>query len=302
MKFLKKVLEMNKNSDKVMKVAVAEAADDAALMAVVEAKKLGLADPVLFGDETKIRTMAEELKLDLSGIEVIHCSDMEQSAMEAVKSVSSGKTDFLMKGLLDTSIILKAALNKEWGLKGESLLSHVAVYELKAYKKPLILTDGGVNIAPSLEEKQKILENAIKVSRAMGNEITKVAVISAKEKVNEKMPSTVDARSLQEMSEQGVFGKDVIVEGPLAIDLAYSEKAAIHKGFDSRVAGDVDILMCPNIETGNAVSKTLTYMADAETAGVIVGALKPIVIVSRSDSSESKLNSIALACLVASLK
>lgn len=301
MQLLNKVLEMNKKSNRVMKLALAEAADDAALKAVVEARKLGLAEPVLFGIEDDIKRVAQENDLDLSGIHIVHCEDMERSAEEAVKSVSSGETDFLMKGLLDTSVILKAALNKDWGIRGESLLSHVMVYEMAAYKKPLILTDGGVNIAPNLEEKVKILENAIQVSRAIGNELTKVGAIAAKEKVSDKMPATVDAAELQKMSEAGAFGEDVIVEGPMAIDLAYSKEAAIHKGFESRVAGDIDIMLCPNIEMGNGVSKTFTYLAGAESAGVIMGARKPIVIVSRADSYDSKLNSIALACLVASL-
>ncbi len=301
MKILQQALDMNKEN-KMMTLALAEAADDAALQAAVEAKKLGLCDSVLFGDEEKMKKIAAENNFDISSFEIVNCMSMEESAEMAVKSVSSGKTDFLMKGLLDTSIILKAALNKDWGIRGNSLLSHVGLIETSNYKKPLIVTDGGMNIAPDLEEKQKILENAVKVSRAMGNEVTKVAVVCAKEKVSDKMPSTVDARELQVRSENGAFGDDVIVEGPLAIDLAYSKEAAIHKGFESKVAGDVDIILCANIEMGNAIAKTFTYMANAESAGVIMGAQKPIVIVSRADSYKQKLNAIALACAVASIE
>ncbi len=300
MKILKQALEMNEKNNKMMTLALAEAADDAALKAAIEAKKLGLADSVLFGNEAKIKEIAEENDFDVSTFEIVHCETMEESAEEAVKYVSSGKADFLMKGLLDTSIILKAALNKEWGIRGDSLLSHVGIIELENYKKPFILTDGGMNIAPDVEEKHKILENAIKVSRAIGNEVTKVGVICAKEKVSDKMQATLDAAELQKRSENGAFGEDVIVEGPMAIDIAYSAEAATHKGFESKVAGDVDIFLCANIEMGNGIAKTYTYMANAESAGLIMGAKKPIVIASRSDSYTSKLNAIALACLIAS--
>ncbi len=301
MKILQQALDMNKNN-KMMTLALAAAADDAALKAAIEAKKLGLANSVLFGSEAEIKQIAKENNFDIRDFEIVNCETIEESAEEAVKSVSSGKTDFLMKGLLDTSIILKAALNKEWGIRGDSLLSHVGVIEAPNYKKPFIVTDGGMNIAPNVDEKHKIIENAVKVSRAMGNKVTKVACLCAKEKVSDKMPATVDARELQNRSQNGDFGSDVIVEGPLAIDLAYSKEAAEHKGFESEIAGDVDIFLCANIEMGNGIAKTFTYMANGESAGVIMGARKPIVIVSRADTYTSKLNAIALACLIASIE
>ncbi len=301
MKILEQALEMNKNN-KMMTLALAAAADDAALKAAIEAKKLGLANSVLFGSEAEIKKIAEENNFDINEFEIINCETIEEAAAEAVKSVSSGKTDFLMKGLLDTSIILKAALNKDWGIRGDSLLSHVGVVEVPNYHKPFIITDGGMNIAPNVDEKHKIIENAVKVSRAMGNKVTKVACLCAKEKVSDKMPATVDARELQNRSQNGDFGSDVIVEGPLAIDLAYSKEAAEHKGFESKIAGDVDIFLCANIEMGNGIAKTYTYMANGESAGVIMGARKPIVIVSRADTYTSKLNAIALACLIAAIE
>lgn len=284
---------------KTMKLVVAAAQDADVLYAVCKAAEEKLVDPILVGDESAIRAIAEEQSLDLNAYEIIHVEDLTEAARTSVKIVSDGKGDFLMKGLIDTSILLKAVLDREIGLRTDRLLSHVMIYEVPHYHKLIFLTDGGMNIEPTFEEKVKITHNAIDACRAMGVDVVKVAAIAAKEKVNEKMQATVDARKLQDLSEQGAFGEGVIVEGPLAMDLAVSSEAARIKNFNSKIAGDTDILMVPTIEVGNGIGKTLTYLAGAESAGIIMGAKVPVVLVSRADSYEAKLNSIALGSVIA---
>lgn len=284
---------------KTMKLVVAAAQDADVLYAVCKAAEEKLVDPILVGDEAAIRAIAEEQSLDLNAYEIIHVEDLTEAARTSVKIVSDGKGDFLMKGLIDTSILLKAVLDREIGLRTDRLLSHVMIYEVPHYHKLIFLTDGGMNIEPTFEEKVKITHNAIDACRAMGVDVVKVAAIAAKEKVNEKMQATVDARKLQDLSEKGAFGEGVIVEGPLAMDLAVSSEAARIKNFNSKIAGDTDILMVPTIEVGNGIGKTLTYLAGAESAGIIMGAKVPVVLVSRADSYEAKLNSIALGSVIA---
>ena len=255
--------------------------------------------PILIGEENKIREISKEINFDLSKFKIINKGTIEECAETAVKLVSSGEADFVMKGLLDTSVILKAVLNKEWGLRTDSLLSHVMVYEVPSYDKLLVTTDGGMNIEPDYDQKVKILKNAIEATKPLGLKHIKVACLAAKEKVNSKMQATVDARALQEAGERGEFGKDVTVEGPLAFDLAVSKEAAKVKGFKSKVSGETDIMLMPTIEVGNGIGKALTYFAGAKSAGIIMGAKAPIVLVSRADSHESKLYSIAYGALIA---
>lgn len=283
-----------------MKLAVAAAQDKDVLKAVVEAHKLNIVDPILVGNEPKIKKVIEELKVDKNLFPIIHMEDLDEAALEAVKLVSTGEADFIMKGLLDTSTLLKAVLNKEFGLRTGKLLSHVMVFEIPAYHKLLLLTDGGMNIEPRLKEKKEITDNAILVSRALGNKDIKVACLSASEKVNEKIKSSLDGANLKEIAEKGTFGPNIYVEGPIAFDLAVSKAAADIKGFTSLVAGETDILLVPTIEVGNGIGKTLTYMAGAKSAGVIMGAKVPVVLVSRADPAETKLYSIALGSLIAS--
>jgi phosphate butyryltransferase len=230
---------------------------------------------------------------------VIDEKELDEAAKTAVGLVRSGEADFVMKGLLDTSILLKAVLDKKIGIRTDSQLSHVMIYQVPKYHKLLFLTDGGMNIAPTLDEKVKIVSNGIKVAQAMGIDTVKVACLAAKEKVSSKMQATVDAHALKEMGEQGVFGEKTIIDGPLAFDLAISKKAMQVKGFKSQVAGDADMLFVPTIEVGNGIGKTLTYFANAESAGIIMGAKVPVVLVSRADTHEVKLNSIALGSVVA---
>ena len=289
-KKLDDILEQLKGGEKIV-LSVAAAHDKEVLMAIKDAVERNIITPILVGNEGKIREISKEIGFDLSGIKIVD--------KDAVKLVSSKEADFVMKGLLDTSVILKEVLNKDYGLRTDSLLSHVMVYELEKYHKLLITTDGGMNIAPDYEQKAKILKNSIKAAKALGMETVKVACLAAKEKVNPKMQATVDADMLAKACKEGEFGENVIVEGPLAFDLAVSKEASEIKGFKSEVSGDVDIILVPTIEVGNGIGKAFTYMADSKSAGIIMGAKAPIVLVSRADSHESKLYSIAYGAIVA---
>ncbi len=297
-KSVKDLLNQAKQGQK-MTLVVAAAQDEDVLYAVCKAAEEGVIVPILVGDQPEIERIGREQALDISNYTVIHEPDLTASARCAVQLVSEGRGDFLMKGLIDTAILLKAVLDKEIGLRTERLLSHVMIYEVPHYHKLLFLTDGGMNIAPTYEQKIGIAENAVDACKAMGGDVVKVAALAAKEKVNEKMPATVDARKLQELCETGHFGEGVVIEGPLALDLAVSEEAAKVKRFESRVAGDADVLLVPTIEVGNGIGKSLTYLAGAESAGVIMGAKVPVVLVSRADSYTAKLNSIALGSVIA---
>lgn len=286
-----------KSCDKKAVLSVAAAHDEEVLLAVRDACDMNIIKAILIGEEDKIRKIASEIKFDLSKVEVINESDLKLCAEKAVKLVSSGKADYVMKGLLDTSIILKEVLNKEYGLRTDSLLSHVMIYEVPSYHKLLILTDGGMNIDPDVSQKKKIADNAIKAAKSLGIGTVKVACLAAKEKVNPKMQATLDADEMKSMYKDGMFGKGVVVEGPIAFDLAISEEACKIKGYESEVGGDADILLVPAIETGNGIGKALTYMANAKSAGIIMGAKAPVVLVSRADTHESKLYSIAYGAI-----
>ena len=288
-----------KSCDKKAVLSVAAAHDEEVLLAVKDACDMNIIKAILIGEEEKIRKIASEINFDLSDVEVINESDLKLCAEKAVKLVSSGKADYVMKGLLDTSIILKEVLNKEYGLRTDSLLSHVMIYEVPSYHKLLILTDGGMNIDPDVSQKKKIADNAIKAAKSLGIENVKVACLAAKEKVNPKMQATLDADELKSMCKDGMFGNGVVVEGPIAFDLAVSKEACKIKGYESEVGGDADILLVPTIETGNGIGKALTYMANAKSAGIIMGAKAPIVLVSRADTHESKLYSIAYGAIAA---
>ena len=286
-----------KSCDKKAVLSVAAAHDEEVLLAVKDACEMDIIKAILIGEEDKIRKIASEINFNLDNVEVIDESDLKLCAEKAVKLVSSGKADYVMKGLLDTSIILKEVLNKEYGLRTDSLLSHVMIYEVPSYHKLLILTDGGMNIDPDVSQKKKIADNAIKAAKSLGIDTVKVACLAAKEKVNPKMQATLDADELKSMCKDGMFGKGVVVEGPIAFDLAVSEEACKIKGYESEVGGDADILLVPTIETGNGIGKTLTYMANAKSAGIIMGAKAPVVLVSRADTHESKLYSIAYGAI-----
>ena len=286
-----------KSCDKKAVLSVAAAHDEEVLLAVKDACEMDIIKAILIGEEDKIRKIASEINFNLDNVEVIDESDLKLCAEKAVKLVSSGKADYVMKGLLDTSIILKEVLNKEYGLRTDSLLSHVMIYEVPSYHKLLILTDGGMNIDPDVSQKKKIADNAIKAAKSLGIDTVKVACLATKEKVNPKMQATLDADELKSMCKDGMFGNGVVVEGPIAFDLAVSEEACKIKGYESEVGGDADILLVPTIETGNGIGKALTYMANAKSAGIIMGAKAPVVLVSRADTHESKLYSIAYGAI-----
>ena len=279
-------------------VSVACAQDNDVLKAVDNAKKNGIVNAILVGDQEKIESIAKEEGIELNDYEIINIKDLGEASLKAVELVSSGKAHMVMKGLVDTSIILKAVLNKETGLRTGSVLSHVAIFDVINYPRLLLVTDAAMNIAPTLEQKKQIIENSLQVAKGLDIEEPKVAVICAKEKVNPKMPATVDAGELVKMNESGELA-NCIVGGPFALDNAVSVEAAKLKGIDHPVAGKADILMCPNIESGNILYKTLGFLANAKSAGVIVGAKAPIILTSRADSEEAKLNSIALGVLMA---
>lgn len=300
-KNLKELVEVAK-MQKTMKLVVAAAQDEDVLLAVAKAASEGIIEPILVGDKSLIENIAKTNKLDLSTYKIIDLEDLAEVARVSVEMVKKGDADFVMKGLIDTAILLKAVLNKESGLRTDSQLSHCMVYEIPAYHKLLFFTDGGMNITPDLTAKVAITKNAIIVAKALGNKEVKVACLAAKEKVNPKMIATVDAKALEDKCIAGEFGEGVIVEGPLAFDLVVSKEAAKTKGFKSKIAGDVDVVIVPTIEVGNGIGKALSYLGNAKSAGIIMGASAPVVLVSRADSFEDKLNSIALGSVIAAYK
>ena len=298
MKNFNEMLELaKKRGPKTM--AVAKAEDKEVLLAVKEACELGIVKSILVGNEEKIRQISKDIDFDLSDVEVIDEEDKVQASRIATKKVSDGEADLLMKGLVDTGTIMKQVLDKEIGLRTGNVLSHVAVFDVKTYHKLFFVTDAAMNIAPNLEQKKSILENAVALAHSLDIEEPKVAVIAAKETVSDSMEATVDAGKLKEMNEKGEI-KDCIVEGPYALDNAISKEAAEHKGIEGKVAGDADILLVPFIEAGNVLYKSLTYFAEAKSAGIILGGKAPIVLTSRADGQEAKLYSIALSTLMAS--
>jgi phosphate butyryltransferase len=283
---------------KKMKLSVAAANDVEVLLAVENARGLGLIDAALVGDAEDIKKIADENNIDLSNYEIVDVKNLVESARVAVSLVSQGKADFLMKGLIGTADLLRAVLDKEIGLRTNNLLSHVMVYSVETYHKLILLTDGGMVTYPDLTQKVQIVQNAVKVAKALGINPIHVAPLCAVEVVNPDMQATIDAAILSKMNQRGQI-KDCIIDGPLALDNAISKEAAQHKGIKSPVAGEADILLVPNIEAGNMLGKSLTYFARAKSAGIIVGAKCPIVLVSRADTHESKLYSIALGSLIA---
>jgi phosphate butyryltransferase len=277
------------------KIAVAAAEDHEVIEAVVSALKLNLATFLLYGDETKItQYLASHGVTSDERVQILHSPKPQMAANEAVKAVSFGEADVLMKGLVPTATLLKAVLNKEFGLRTGNVLSHIAVFEVEGYDRFTIVTDAAMNIAPDLNQKVQITKNAVDIATSIGITNPKVAPIAAVEVINPDMQATIDAAALSQMNKRGQL-KNCIVDGPLALDNAVSLEAAEHKGISSEVAGRADILLVPTIEVGNVLYKSLIYFANAKVGAVIAGAKAPIVLTSRSDSAESKLNSLILA-------
>ncbi|MEA5143374.1 MAG: phosphate acyltransferase [Oscillibacter sp.] len=279
-------------------IAVAAAHDDAVLQAVSEARKEGIATPILVGHVEEISAMLKELGEDPATYEIIPGDSDVDCAEKAVALCAEGKAHFLMKGILGTADLMRAVFNKEHGLRTGHLTTHCMFYEIPAYGKMLILTDGGVNTFPDLDKKAEILENAAMVLQALGYETINAACVCGAEVVNPKIQSTVDADALSKMTDR--WAKyHMNVCGPVALDLAISKEACHHKHYTAPGAGDADILLVPNYEVGNGIGKAASYFGNAKNAGVILGARVPIVLVSRSDSAYSKLASIAAGSVLA---
>lgn len=281
-----------------MKISVAGAEEDTVLQAVKEAEASGLAEPILIGNKEAILKMADSVGYKANESKIIHVPDRDKAALEAVKKVSSGEADILMKGIIQTATIMKAILDKDVGLRTKSLISHLFFIRLPGYHKFLSLTDGGINVAPNIDEKKAIIENTIEFYHLMGLEKPKIALLAAVETVNEKMPSTVDAALLSKMSERGQI-KGAILDGPLAFDNAISKESIREKGIITEVGGDADVLFVANIEMGNGLFKGLVYFGNGIPAAVLLGTKAPVIITSRADSAKCKFLSIALNVLYA---
>lgn len=280
------------------RIAVAAAQDEDVLQAVYEANKLGLVDVSLVGDKKKIFDIADKLKIDVSGYEIVKEVDDAKAIRIAVDLVNSGNADILMKGMIQTADLLKTVLDKETGLRsGNRILSHLAVLEVENYPKLLFVTDAGINISPDLKQKADIVQNAADVALSVGIEKPKAAILAALELVNPAMQSTLDAAALSKMADRRQI-KNCTVDGPLAMDNAVSSVAAAHKGIRSEVAGDADILVVPNIEAGNILYKALVFLSGVKSCGIVAGARIPIVVTSRAENAATKLYSIALASVI----
>ena len=280
-------------------VAVSVAQDDAVLEAMREAKEKGIANAILVGDEAKIREIAASIDMDLTGYEIIDEPDMIAASLKAVKLAHDGKADMYMKGLIDSKNFLKSVLDKEVGLRTGGPLSHVAVFDVPGVEQLLFLTDVAFMTYPTLEDKVSIINNTVPVCNACGIDMPKVAPLAAVEVINPKMPVTLEAAELTKMNEEGKI-TGCIVDGPLSLDLAIDPKAAKHKGAtDRKIQGDADVLLFPDIHAGNLVYKVMVRVEGAKNGCILTGTKVPCILTSRSDTFETKVNSIALAAVVA---
>lgn len=291
--FIEKLQSMKPTTPRTIALAAAEDID--ALRAVCVARDMDFANAILCGNADKIQKLAGENGLDISKFEVIHCADDIDAARVAVKLVRTGRADILMKGLVHTADVLRAVLNRETGIRGDGILSHVSILYSHIYNRTLFLTDIAMVMYPDLETKVKLINNAVKFAHTMGVDTPRVAPLCAVETLNPAMAATVDADNLRQMNERGEI-KNCIVSGPIAFDIAVSKSAAEKKGVTGPIAGDADILLFHNIEAGNNTIKAMVQFGDWIFGGLILGARAPIVLNSRSDSDVSKLFSIACAC------
>lgn len=276
------------------KLVLAPSEDAHSIGAVARAAEEGIIEPVLVGDREKTEGLAEVMKVSLKGFKFYEEPDQIEAVKTAVKLIHEGKAEVLMKGKIGTSILLKAVLDKEHGLRTGNLLSHFALFEVETYHKLIGVTDVAMNIAPTLNEKIEILNNAVEIFNRLNIMEPKVAVLGAVEQVNINMNATLDAALLSKMNQRGQI-RNCLVDGPLAFDNAISLESARHKEIKSEVAGDTDLLLMPDIEVGNVLYKSLVFFAKAKVASMIIGALAPIVLTSRSDSEQAKFDSILLA-------
>lgn len=286
-----------KSNVKTARIAVVCAHEEHTLEAVIKAMKEGLVTPILIGNKSKIEEILNSFAVNLNLVTIINETDEPLAAQKAVDLVKNNQADFIMKGLIQTKNLLKAVVNKEHGLGTGSVMSHMAFNEVPNYHKLLVTTDGGMVMYPNLEQKRAVLENAVKIFNKLGYEKPNVAVLAAVEKVNPKMPETVDAAELKRLNQEGII-KNCIVEGPISYDLSLNKESAEIKNYHSEVTGEVDIFLVPNITVGNILGKSLIYSAKAKMAGLIVGAKVPIILTSRGATVEEKYLSIVLAVAV----
>jgi len=279
-------------------VAVAAGHQSEIMLAGLDAEVAGFADVILVGDGAQIQQIAGQEKFDISRMEVIDTPHPRDAAYQVMKLVSEGRADIAMKGKVETSDFLRAALSKDLNLRTGRLFTHVAAFEIPEFDRLIFISDAGVVVAPDLEQKVQIVQNAINVAQAMEINLPRVAVLAATEVVNPKIPTTLDAANLSKMAERGQI-RGGLVDGPLALDNAISPESAKIKGIKSQVAGYADILIAPDIEAGNVLAKAITYFAQGKMAGVVVGARCPLILPSRSDTREAKLVSLALGVMLA---
>lgn len=287
------ILKMQQSTVK-KNVAVVSAADEHTLESVIRAKNSGVVHPILIGDHKKIEALLEHLGEDRSSFEIVHETEDKKAAEKAVELVHQKRAHFIMKGKIQTSDLLKAVVDKEKGLRTGSIMSHLGIFNFESYHKLLFVTDGGMNIYPTLKEKKQIVQNAVNALLSMGYEKPKVSALCAVEVVNPKMIETVDASELKKMNENNEI-KNCILEGPISYDLMLSKESATIKGYSSPVIEDTDIVLVPNIAAGNILGKSLMYSAGAKMAGMILGAKVPIVLTSRGSTSEEKFLSILIS-------
>ena len=278
--------------------SVAYPCEETALSGAIDAGAQGLITPILVGPAGTIRDLAKAKGIDLGSTEIVDVADSQGSAAKAVALVREGKAELVMKGSLHSDEILAAVIAKETGLRTGRRLSHVFLMDVPTYHKVLIVTDAAINIAPTLEDKVDIVQNAIDLARSFGVETPKVAILCAVETVNSKMPATLDAAALCKMAERGQI-KGGLLDGPLAFDNAISKEAAKIKGITSQVAGDPDILLAPDLEAGNMMAKQLSFLANADAAGLVLGAKVPVILTSRADSLRARIASAAVGVLAA---
>lgn len=293
---LSQITDLAKSKTK-RRLAVAAADDKHVLEAVKKAQEEGIVEAILVGNMENIKKIALEIDLDLSNIELHDEKNAYKASVKAVELIREGKAEILMKGLVSTGPLMKAVLDKENGLRKGGTLSHVAFFESPYYHKLLGVTDAAMNVAPEFAEKVDIIKNAVEAFNKLGYDNPKVAVVGAVETVNAKMEATTDAALLTMMNKRGQI-KACVIDGPLALDNAVSKESAKQKKVESEVAGDVDLIVTPNIEAGNILYKSLNFIGGAYTAAVIMGAQVPIVLTSRADSEKSKMMSISLAAAI----
>lgn len=286
---------------KAMPTAIAYPCDEVSLLAATEAAERGLIEPILVGPEKVIREVAAKYQLDISKLQIVQAEDSEDAACKAVALAHEGTAKALMKGALHSDELLHQVVQKGTGLRTGQLLSHVFVMDVPSYPKPLLVTDAAVNIAPNLEAKASIVQNAIDLAHVFGVETPRVAILAAVETINPNMQATLDAAALCKMAERGQITGGII-DGPLAFDNAISAEAAKQKHITSPVSGQVDILVVPEIESGNMLAKQLTFLADADAAGIVLGASVPIILTSRADNANARLASCAIAVMIAGAK